>query len=72
MSKRHVYRLDIATESGLTADESQRCIRALLKCMLRSYGVRCLSAIAVTTAADDESRVDNINSTIGDASSGDA
>jgi hypothetical protein len=43
----HKYHMTIATESGLTDDESQRCLRAMLKAMLRQYGVRCLSVLAV-------------------------
>jgi hypothetical protein len=40
---RHEYRLTIATETGLTDDESQRSLRAMLKLMLRAYGIRCLT-----------------------------
>ncbi len=54
MSKRHRYQLTIATASNLTDDESHRCLRAVLKCMLRSFGVRCLSAVAITAADDAE------------------
>ena len=54
MSKRHKYQLDISTESGLTADESQRCLRALLKMMLRGFGVRCLRIVEMNPVDDDD------------------
>ena len=56
MSKRHQYRLDIATARGMTDDESQRCLRATLKMMLRSYGVRCTSAVEVQPHDDTDTR----------------
>jgi len=51
--KRHKYRLDIATASGMTQDESHRCLRAMLKAMLRQWDVKCLAAIPIEPAGDD-------------------
>jgi hypothetical protein len=56
MAKRFAYRLDIATAPGMTDDESQRCLRAMLKAMLRQYGVRCLSVLAVQPADDAQNK----------------
>lgn len=47
MSKRHQYRLDIATARGITQDESHRSLRAFLKVMLRQWDIKCLSAVAI-------------------------
>jgi len=52
MSKRHKYRLDIATATGMTQDESHRCLRAMLKAMLRQWDVKCLTAIPIEPADD--------------------
>jgi len=52
--KRHQYRLTIATEAGTTDDESQRALRACLKMMLRSYGIRCTSAERLDASDDDD------------------
>jgi hypothetical protein len=65
MSKRHKYTLDIATESGLTADESQRILRAVLKTMLRGFGVRCLRAVEMTP--DDIDETNSITTTTSEA-----
>ncbi len=50
MTKRFAYRLDIATASGMTQDESHRCLRAMLKAMLRQWDVKCLAAIPIEPA----------------------
>lgn len=70
MSKRHRYQLTIATEPNATADESHRALRACLKMMLRSYGIKCLSAVAITAADDERGIVDNVHDTNGDAGNG--
>jgi len=61
MSKRHQYRLDIATASGMTQDESHRCLRAMLKAMLRQWDVKCLAAIPIEPAdvAQDDAQQAN-------------
>ncbi len=61
MSKRHRYRLDIATEPGVTDDESHRALRACLKMMLRSYGIKCTSAerLDASDDADTDPQVGN-------------
>lgn len=56
MSRRHKYQLDISTESGLTADESQRIIRAVLKWMLRGFGVRCLRVVEMRPGDNDDAQ----------------
>jgi hypothetical protein len=45
MGKQFRYSLTIATASGQTEDESVRSLRAFLKLAIRSYGIRCLSAL---------------------------
>lgn len=52
MSKRHQYQLTLATAVGMTEDESHRCLRAMLKAMLRQWDCRCLSVIAVNATGD--------------------
>jgi len=54
MSKRFAYRLDIATAPGMTADESQRCLRAMLKAMLRQWDIRCIGAMPIEPADDSQ------------------
>lgn len=54
MAKRYQYALTIATEPNATADESHRALRACLKMMLRSYGIKCLAAVPITAADDAE------------------
>ncbi len=54
MSRRHRYALTIATEPGVTDDESHRALRACLKMMLRSYGIRCLTAERLDASDDDD------------------
>lgn len=41
---RAVYVVRLRPEGGMTEDDATRSLRALLKCALRSYGLRCLSA----------------------------
>ncbi|HBJ34275.1 MAG TPA: hypothetical protein DDZ51_05820 [Planctomycetaceae bacterium] len=52
MAKRFAYRLDIATAPGMTADESQRCLRAMLKAMLRQWDIKCIGAMPIEPADD--------------------
>jgi hypothetical protein len=43
--KTYRYSLTIATSPGQTEDESVRSLRAFLKLAIRSYGIRCTSAV---------------------------
>ena len=54
MAKRFAYRLDIATAPGMTADESQRCLRAMLKAMLRQWDIKCIGAMPIEPADDSQ------------------
>jgi hypothetical protein len=45
MAKTYQYSLTIATSPGQTQDESVRSLRAFLKLAIRSYGIRCTSAV---------------------------
>ena len=44
MTQRHTYIVTLSAAPGSTRDESIRALRAALKCLLRSYGLRCVSA----------------------------
>jgi len=54
MSKRHKYRLDIATEPNISDDESVRMLRAFLKAALRQWGIKCTSAERLDASDDDD------------------
>lgn len=41
---RHGFRIELTADHRLTHDEAIRALRAALKCLLRSYGLRCTSA----------------------------
>jgi hypothetical protein len=51
MSERYTFEIVLAAEPGATFDEATRALRASLKLVGRSYGLRCLSAIEVTPDA---------------------
>lgn len=48
MTPRHTYIVTLSASPGATRDESIRALRAALKCLLRSYGLKCLSAEPIT------------------------
>lgn len=49
MSKRYRFQIDLEAGHGQTFDEAARSLRAFLKMALRSYGLRCTSAIETTS-----------------------
>lgn len=51
MSKRYTFTIVLAAEPHATHDEAVRALRASLKLVGRSYGLKCLSAIEVTPEA---------------------
>jgi hypothetical protein len=66
MAKRFAYRLDIATAPGMTADESQRCLRAMLKAMLRQWDIKCIGAMPIEPADDSQNEPQRTKGSQGD------
>lgn len=51
MSKRYTFEIVLAADPHATHDEATRALRASLKLLGRSYGLKCTSAIEVTPEA---------------------
>lgn len=56
--KRHGFRITLSAAAGQSEEQAVRSLRAALKCLLRSYGLRCVSAEPFThgsqPAAEDD------------------
>lgn len=51
MSKRYRFSVTLAADANSTEDEAHRALRSFLKMALRSYSLRCTSAIQLTPEA---------------------
>lgn len=46
------YRVDLQPVPGMTEDEGLRALRAFLKASLRSFGLKCTSAVEIPPEAN--------------------
>jgi len=51
MTTNKTFIVHFQADTGMSVDEAERGLRALLKCSLRQFGLRCTSATTTTPAA---------------------